>query len=146
MQISSTRQRAKTVSERILGNPTVREHLDDDHAEIIFRWSFDRAEEYLSTLDHIPDEDAQPAIEKFGGRLVRLLRCMNLLVYQLDHELRDEYSQPACEDFLQEAANFGSFDEQAVMLLQTAITYPADWSAKSAFDFLYSFLEPGETV
>ena len=129
-----------------MGNSTLREHLNDGHAETVFQWSFDRSEEYLRKLEHIPDEDAQPAIEKFRDRLARLLRCMNLLVHQLDHELRDESTQQACDDFLQEAAVFGSLDEQAVMLLQTAISYPADWSAESAFDFLYSFLEPKSTL
>ena len=146
MQISSIRQRAKSISERILGNSALREHLEDDHAEIIFRWSFNHVEAYLLTVENIPDEDVQPAIDKFVERLVRLLRCVNLLVYQLDQEIRDDSSQQACDDFLQEAANYGSLDEQAVLLLQTAITFPADWSADSAFDFLYSFLEPGETV
>jgi len=145
MQITSSHQRGKCGAERIAGNPALREFLDDDQAEKLFGWGFGQLETFVATLEAVPDGDAHPAIEKFADRIVLLMRCLNLLTFQLDHEIRDDTTQPAVDDFLAGAARFKDQNEQAVMLLQTAVNYPADWSAESAFDFLFSFLDDGET-
>ncbi|MFK7802750.1 MAG: hypothetical protein AB8G95_14030 [Anaerolineae bacterium] len=145
MQITSNQQREKNGAERILGNPALRKHLDDEQTEKLFQWGFGQIEEIVTKLEAVPDADANPTIDKFVDRIILLMRCLNLLTLQLDHEVRDETTQPAVDDFLQAAAEFKDQDEQAVMLLQTAISHPADWSAESAFDFLFSFLDGGET-
>lgn len=145
MEITSSHQREKNGAERIVGNPALRENLDDDQAEKLFDWAFNHIEDVVAKFETIPDGDANPAIEKFVDRIVLLMRCMNLLTFQLDHVIRDDTTQPAVDDFLGEVTQFKDQDEQAVMLLQAAVNYPADWSTESAFDFLFSFLDFGET-
>lgn len=146
MQITSIDQRLKNISEQIFGNPTLREHLNDDQADLLFKWGIDRAEAFLRTLTSVSDQDAQSVIEKLTESLLRLFRCLNQLVYQLDHEIRDELSPVICDGFLQEADSLADLDEQAVMLLQTAVSHPADWSAESAFDFLYAILDSSQQL
>lgn len=148
MQITPNHQRAKNGVERILGNPALRDCLDDSQAEKLYQWAFDRIEVFVSTFESDEsesDEMADGALEIFIDRLISLLHSLNLLVYQFDNKVRDDDSQAACETFLRESAVFQHQSEEAVMLLQTAVTYPADWSADSAFDFLFSFLDFGET-
>ncbi|MFT5195141.1 MAG: hypothetical protein ACI9EW_002492 [Cellvibrionaceae bacterium] len=144
MQTTSNRQREKNAIERILGNLALRERLIDDQAEELFSWAFAQIETFVAILESIPDEDAHPAIEKFTNRVILVIRCFNLLLYQLDNEIRDDDSEAACDDFTREVAIFKYQDEQAILLLQTAVNYPADWSTDSAFQFLFSFLDLGD--
>ncbi len=121
MQNTSSYQREKNGAERIVGNPALREFLDDEQAEQLFSWGFNRIEHFVKQFDAIPDVEADPAIDKFLTHVMLIMRSLNLLTFQLDHEIRDDTTQPAVDDFLAEAAWFKDQDEQAVMLLQTAV-------------------------
>lgn len=93
------RKRERNAADVLMNNTTIRENLDDVHAELALNWSFDQIAALVDKTADEPDKKAQGQIDDLVEQLQDNLKALSSLTA----------SMPGCDDKLAASRDYQSF-------------------------------------
>ncbi len=79
------RRRTQPWAEQLLENSSLRDHLTDEQATVLLDWGLAQIKATAQKTAHLPDEDAQPVLEKVGTAVSLIMQGVNDLMGTIGH-------------------------------------------------------------
>lgn len=111
-------RRERQASEMILGNAALRSELTDSQAERLLQWALKHVERVVARTAKLPDDDAQPVIDKIVSAVTGVMRHVNSLPFTLDGMPTAE-AAAVIDDLLSHLDQLQGVSEHALAQLQT---------------------------